>query len=378
MIAAAKERVPRWEPAFPKGADPGFLAALVTQTPRAWVTPLLAGLNVAIFLAMTIARVDPWLPDARSLIKWGANYGPLTTAGQPWRLLASAFLHAGSPHLVINMVLLWQAGFLVERLVGNWAFLIAYLLAALCGSVASLAWNPYVISAGASAAALGVYGVLLGYLLRSGGPVPRKVIGRLARTAPVWIAVSLILGVLMPGIDLAAHLGGLAAGFGAGLVLSRPLGTRTSERAWLRCFVLSCVGLAAVAGVFALIPQAVDLPAEMSAFRQMQLATLNVYDTAVVEKRRGRLSDADFVKLVDEQVRPPWMKHLLLLRSLGRLRGADKEVVNTTASYIDLRERAWAKISQAIRTHDGAMMTEARVLGSEAAALAKSVHDKND
>jgi hypothetical protein len=133
-----------------------------------------------------------------------------------------------------------------------------------------------------------------------------------------------------------------------------------------------------VAGVFALIPQAVDLPAEMSAFRQMQLATLNVYDTAVVEKRRGRLSDADFVKLVDEQVRPPWMKHLLLLRSLGRLRGADKEVVNTTASYIDLRERAWAKISQAIRTHDGAMMTEARVLGSEAAALAKSVHDKND
>src|SRR3954447_16775112 len=125
MTAAVEERVRRWEPAFPKGADPGFLAALVTQTPRAWVTPLLAGLNVAIFVAMTIARVDPWVPDVRSLIKWGANYGPLTTGGQPWRLLASAFLHAGAPHLVVNMVLLWQAGFLVERLIGSWAFLIA-------------------------------------------------------------------------------------------------------------------------------------------------------------------------------------------------------------------------------------------------------------
>jgi rhomboid protease GluP len=103
-----------------------------------------------------------------SLIAWGANYGPDTiTNGQWWRLLTSMFLHIGIVHLAFNMIVLLQIGPFVERLVGNVGFLIVYFVSGFAGNVTSLVWNPYTVSAGASGAIFGLYGLLLGFLLMS-------------------------------------------------------------------------------------------------------------------------------------------------------------------------------------------------------------------
>jgi rhomboid protease GluP len=207
-----------------------FRRALYAQTPRVWVTPLLVGINVAVFIAMAAAGVDLWSPSVDSLIRWGANYGPRTTGGEWWRLLTNVFLHIGILHIGMNMLGLWQIGFLVERLLGNRGFLIMYLVSGLCGSAASLFWNPHVVSAGASGAVFGVYGLLVAYLLRNRGSIPKEILGPLQKSALFFIGLNVLFGLQIKGIDMAAHLGGLLGGFGVGLlVVRRPKARATSS-----------------------------------------------------------------------------------------------------------------------------------------------------
>ncbi len=56
------------------------------------VTYALVAACVAVFAAMALAHVSPTHPAAQPLLRWGANYGPLTLGGQWWRLLTSVFL----------------------------------------------------------------------------------------------------------------------------------------------------------------------------------------------------------------------------------------------------------------------------------------------
>src|SRR5262245_31187047 len=143
-------------PDEPAGRVEGFHRALRTGTPRVYVTAALIGLNVAVFAAMLLDGVHPLSPTPLDLIDWVADFGPLTTHGQWWRLLTATFLHIGFFHLMFNMWALSAFGPLVERQVGNVGFLVLYLVAGLVGSVASLWWNPLLVSAGASGAIFGV------------------------------------------------------------------------------------------------------------------------------------------------------------------------------------------------------------------------------
>ena len=46
-----------------------------------------------------------------------------TTHGEWWRLISSAFLHAGFLHLGLNMLALYWFGRLLEQLIGSWRYL---------------------------------------------------------------------------------------------------------------------------------------------------------------------------------------------------------------------------------------------------------------
>ena len=134
--------------------------------PKVSVTSVLLALNVVIFGLMLAWGMDPMQPAIDGLIQWGANYGPKTTQGEWWRMFTCMFLHIGVLHLLFNMLALWNVGSCMERLLGSTGFLVLYLLAGLLGSVASVAWNPFVVSAGASGAIFGLYGGLLAFLMR--------------------------------------------------------------------------------------------------------------------------------------------------------------------------------------------------------------------
>lgn len=234
------------EPAEPSQDEhTGFREALRLATPVAFVTPALVALNVLVFIVMTIKGVPFMRPGAHQVLPWGANFGPLTSSGQWWRLLTACFLHFGILHIAVNMYVLLQVGTFTERLFGNLRFALLYLVAGVGGNVAGLYFHPFVVGAGASGAIFGVFGGLLAYLLVQRGVVPRESASGIAKSAGLFILYNLIAGLARPETDQVAHIGGITIGFVVGCVLARPLARgRAHVRPGLALAVAAvCTGL---------------------------------------------------------------------------------------------------------------------------------------
>jgi len=149
---------------------------MVARTPRLVVTPTLVAINVAMFVIMVASGISIWEPSPQSMLPWGAGASPLTTNGEPWRLLTATFLHYGILHIFMNMFVLWDVGRMVERIYGAVSFLVLYLLAGLVGSLVSTVWHPTAVSAGASGAVFGVFGGLLSFLALHRRAIPQVVL----------------------------------------------------------------------------------------------------------------------------------------------------------------------------------------------------------
>jgi rhomboid protease GluP len=204
-------------------ADAEFGAKVIAQSPRVPITVALVAINTLVFIATLIAGAEWIIPVGKMQIAWGSNFGPYTTDGEWWRLFTSLFIHFGIAHLVLNMIALVMFGPLVERLYGSVNYLLIFVLAGLAGSLASLSWRPDINSAGASGAIFGVLGALLAAQLRAGDTFPPDILRPIRNTLLVFLGFSLYAGFKYKGIDNAAHLGGLVAGFLIGLAAARPI-----------------------------------------------------------------------------------------------------------------------------------------------------------
>jgi membrane associated rhomboid family serine protease len=211
-----------------------FAAQLLAVTPHAPVTPTIVALNVVMFVIACVMGAGLFAEHPDVLVRLGSDYTPLTASGEWWRLLTNTFLHFGVLHLAFNMLALSTNGLLAERIFGSARFALIYLASALSGSVASFLWHPLVNGAGASGAIFGVLGALLAFFLVSRGGVPASVLVVQRNAAAVFIIYSLLNGVRTRAIDNAAHLGGLAAGFLLGLLLTRPLDAGRDDKSGLR------------------------------------------------------------------------------------------------------------------------------------------------
>jgi membrane associated rhomboid family serine protease/Flp pilus assembly protein TadD len=186
------------------------------------LTQIILGINIVIFAAMLYAS-DSITGDftAGLIIHFGANVGVYTLSGQWWRLLTYMFLHGGYVHIAMNMWALWNIGHLCESLYGRWTYVAVYLITGVAGGLASVAWNPQVLSVGASGALFGIMGALiasfaLGEFSLSTVPI-RSVLSSLI----FWAGFSLFFGSLSPGIDNACHVGGLVSGLILGALIAR-------------------------------------------------------------------------------------------------------------------------------------------------------------
>ena len=217
------QRQPEYEPVQRVRTVATLGQLLAASTPRYFVAPTIIGLNVTIFVLMVLMGISPIGPSGEQLVYWGANFGPFTLGGQWWRLLSSTFIHVGIIHLALNMQCLWQLSRLTERLYGNWVFLTLYILSGLGGSLASLWWNPSILSAGASGAIFGVAGGLVAFLYLGKLPLPRGATQSILSSTLVFVGYNLLYGFTSTSIDNAAHIGGLITGALVGALLTRPL-----------------------------------------------------------------------------------------------------------------------------------------------------------
>src|ERR1700746_964238 len=73
-------------------------------------TNTLITINLVVYAAMGLSGVSLLETRIDQLLRWGADFGPLTLHGQWWRLLSSAFVHGGLLHIGFNMYCFWSIG----------------------------------------------------------------------------------------------------------------------------------------------------------------------------------------------------------------------------------------------------------------------------
>lgn len=346
---------------------------LAVKAPRAWLTLGIIGANVLIFLAMLLSGVSVFQPEVASLLKWGANQGLLTTSGQWWRLFTCMFLHIGIIHILFNMAVLWGIGQFMERLLGRAGYASLYVLAGLAGSIASMWWNPYITSAGASGAIFGLYGGLIGYLLGGARDVPPEVARKLRKDALVFLGYNLIWGLTQRGLDMAGHLGGLVGGLTCGAVMARRLRTAGPETRSRIAIQVLAAGLAVLAVAAIARPKVVDLQQELARFTQTETQVRTTYNAALEKAKAGALADADFAHLIDTELLPAWHSARLQLEGLRGLPEAQTHLVSRIDRYAETRERAWTTFAEALRRHDMQGVQRANALHAEAETQLKEL-----
>lgn len=190
-----------------------FEEQLKALAPIPWLTWLLVAANIGIWL-ITLnlgGGLAHSAPD--KLLAWGGNTASAVQAGEWWRLLSATFLHSGLMHVAMNMIGLAAAGITVERIYGQRLYAIIYLGSGLLGSALSLHFAAQkAVSVGASGAVFGVTGALLVAVLQHRDKLPKAFSKQTTSSLGVFIVYALLQGFSKPGIDNAAHIGGLLGG----------------------------------------------------------------------------------------------------------------------------------------------------------------------
>jgi membrane associated rhomboid family serine protease len=238
------------------------------------MTKVTLGLMVAVYgmVGLLAGGTGILAPSVYSLIHLGANFAPYILEGQVWRLVTAIFLHGDLLHLAFNAYALWIIAPLLENSFGKGRFVVMFMVAGIISCLASFGWGfasaelsnlvpvSFLFNGSISRPSVGMSGAITGLLgagVAAGWKVKNSMGDQVSKTLIRWMVFIIIFGLVMPGIDNAAHIGGFVAGLGLGAVL--PLRDRASSVAG---FVYT--GLAVFLGLVALGSlgaQAISLPA---------------------------------------------------------------------------------------------------------------------
>jgi rhomboid protease GluP len=146
--------------------------------------------------------------------------GPVFEAGRWWTVLSAGWLHGGLLHILFNVMWIRQLAPAVGEMYGPGRMVIIYTVASVIGFTASSVMGLFPVpffgggylTVGASAAIFGLLGALVYYGKRGGS----SMVGSQAWSMAIFM---FLFGLVMPGVDNAAHAGGFAGGYLAGQLL---------------------------------------------------------------------------------------------------------------------------------------------------------------
>ena len=177
----------------------------------------------------------------------GAFFAPVIDADNEWyRSLTYGFLHSGLFHLAINMFVLYILGTVLEEGIGTARMLGIYFVSLLAGSFGALLLDPNQLTVGASGA---VYGIMSATFLVA----RQRGVEQLASQIGLWVILNLVFTFAVPGISIGGHLGGLAGGAVAAMVIlageRRRVGIGAEALGLLGIAVVSVAGALWAAGL---------------------------------------------------------------------------------------------------------------------------------
>jgi membrane associated rhomboid family serine protease len=327
-----------------KGETEAFARFLAEGRP--WITIGIIIVNLAIYL-WGLARATGY-PGTPGLSDLGGNLGPVTVQGQWWRLVSSTFLHSGLMHVGINMLALWEAGRVSERLFGHDRYLGAYLTTGVLASIVSINWHQDVLSIGASGAVFGIYGLLMAALALRHDLLPPSVTRRLRNGAIVFVAYSFLSSLGHKGIDHAAHVGGLVAGLALGAILVLPRAKAALAMAATLGFTFLGLWRAhevnapyADEGAFrGYFPDFAREEAQLNRRLNELLMQADVLGAIVVADR------------IDRELVSSWKTISQRLASLTRLVPKSRELRDPLSRYAELKTEALGMVSVSLRSDD--------------------------
>ena len=175
------------------------------------------------------------------VIREGGLFGPLVANGEPYRIVTSAFLHAGVLHLGLNMFALYILGSLLEPGIGTARFLGIFVVSILAGSFGALLLDPNELTVGASG---GVFGLMAATFLIA----RNRGMDQLASQIGFFVILNLVFTFSVPGISIGGHLGGLVGGGIAALMISAVERRRTANPAAIEIGAMAALCVVAVIG----------------------------------------------------------------------------------------------------------------------------------
>lgn len=190
--------------------------------------------------------------DAHLMLGASGAY-PVFEQGMWWTVLSAGWLHGGALHLLFNMMWLRNLGPAVADIYGGGRMVIIYSLASIGGFGLSSALGLFPIplfgaalSVGASAPIFGFLGALMYYGRRGGSSLVHA-------EAKGYAIALFVFGLIFPGVDNAAHLGGFLGGYLSGMLLD-PLKREQINHMLIGMVCLALTALSILASVFTILP----------------------------------------------------------------------------------------------------------------------------
>ena len=189
------------------------------------------------------------VPSGKAQLLLGASGAlPVFGFGRFSTVLSALWLHGGLLHILFNMLWVRQLAPLVASGYGGARTALIYLLSGAAGFALSstMGWllpglpgflRGATVTVGASGAVFGLLGAVVYFGRRHGHRA-------IASQVWTWALVLFLFGVVFPGVDNYAHLGGFAGGWLTGRLLDRP--TREGAGTRLAAFLLLLASLGAV------------------------------------------------------------------------------------------------------------------------------------
>lgn len=314
----------------------------------------------ALFVIMVATGVDPVQPMAIDIIRWGGNYGPETTQGQWWRLLTSAFVHAGLVQLIASGFAFWQLTQVLLSRLGAFTLLAIFAGTHTVGALTVLSLKPHHVGYGALAGLLGLYGALAAAHARDRS-MPAS------ETRPVlWMSFAIVVAAnLSSGLTDLADAPGLALAFvlgGVMQVIAVSAKAPTQPAGALRVLrpIAAIIAVAAVIYMIGrTISPVVDPSGQIRVIVEKMLPLAERYDHMREQTKSEQSSALEMITAINSDFLPT-------LRGLKKqLDGAPpfdderQSAVEGLKSALSAWEHAWTYQAQGLATNDTARLKEA-------------------
>jgi rhomboid protease GluP len=187
-------------------------------------------LDPAAALSMGGGFMNILSPSGEATYKLGmAGVIPVLVEGRWWTVFTAVYLHGSLLHIFFNVMWVRQLGPLVEDLFGPFRLFIIYTVAGVAGFVLSALMNiigvvfqPMGFSLfGGAGYTLGASGGIFGLLAAAIVYGSKMGSSLFTRQYWQWAIMLFVFGLIFPGVDNWAHLGGFIGGYVAAFIFSR-------------------------------------------------------------------------------------------------------------------------------------------------------------